>query len=219
MSIILAFDTATAAISVALQVDDRVIAARDIAPRRHNQLLLPMIERVIHDSGIAKHAIQAIAYGQGPGSFMGIRLAAGVAQGLALGLNIPVIPVSSLQCLAQTARLQSNLTSALVGWDARMGEVYWNYYACDAHGLMHAQQDDQLTKPVGIEAPVSHTTLVGNAWNIYHDELSAKLQTLPRLDDIYPDAVAMLPIALKKFNAQEMLPATAALPNYRRRAV
>ncbi|MFA0922684.1 tRNA (adenosine(37)-N6)-threonylcarbamoyltransferase complex dimerization subunit type 1 TsaB [Xanthomonas fragariae] len=119
---VLAFETSTEACSVALHVDGRVIEHFELAPRRHAELALPWAEQLLADAGIARRQLDAIAVGRGPGAFTGVRLGIGIAQGIALGLDLPVLAVSTLQVLA--LRAPDDATHVLACIDARMGEVY-----------------------------------------------------------------------------------------------
>lgn len=114
---ILCFDTATDACTAALQIGDSVFSRFEIAPRMHAQLLLPMIQELITDAKIKLSDLNAIAFGCGPGSFMGVRLATGMAQGLAFGLSIPVMNVSTLQVIAQAAFEKTGAKKIVSGWD------------------------------------------------------------------------------------------------------
>ena len=100
---ILALDTATEACSAALLCGDNVYERHEIAPWRHAELILPMVDAVLALAGVGLNELDAIAFGRGPGAFTGVRIAAGVTQGLALGAGLPVIPISSLAALAQPA--------------------------------------------------------------------------------------------------------------------
>jgi len=124
---LLAFETATEACSVAVWIDGEVIERFEIAPRRHAELALPWADAVLAEAGIAKSAIDAIAVGRGPGAFTGVRLAIAVAQGVALALDRPIVPVSTLAALA----LQGGAPRVLAAIDARMGEVYAAAFRCD----------------------------------------------------------------------------------------
>jgi tRNA threonylcarbamoyladenosine biosynthesis protein TsaB len=123
---LLAFETATEACSVALWLDGDVRERFEIAPRRHAELSLPWAEQLLAEAGIAKSQLDAIAVGRGPGAFTGVRLAVALAQGIALALDRPVVPVSTLAALAMQARPQSLAEPARViaAIDARMSEVY-----------------------------------------------------------------------------------------------
>jgi len=117
---ILAFETATEACSVALYLDGEVRERFDLAPRRHAELALPWAQALLDEAGVAKSQLDAIAVGRGPGAFTGVRLAVALAQGIALALDRPVVPVSTLAALAAGAR-GARVVAAI---DARMGEVY-----------------------------------------------------------------------------------------------
>ena len=216
---ILAFDTATEACSVALQVGDRFFSRHQIAPRQHATLLLPMIHDVLREAKIALQDLHAIAFGCGPGSFMGVRFATGVAQGLALGLQKPVIPVSTLQTLAQTACRKKNIANCLVGWDARMGGIYWGFYQADDTGMMQPTIADQLSLPETfdmLQLPAVGFALAGNAWTVYKDKLPQVFSSSSEffVTDCYPDAQAMLLIAHADYLLGKTMPPENARPHY-----
>ncbi len=193
---ILAFDTATAACSVALLMGGEVHEQSVIAPQRHAELILPMIEKLLSEAGITLTQLNAIAFGQGPGSFMGVRIATGVAQGLAFGADLPVIPVSTLQALAQTAWQQTRRSDIIAAWDARMQAIYWGVYQLNENGLMMPARPDALNPPDEMLMPTGKNWLLaGNAWKIYHQELASKLNPDAQIADIYPEARAILSIA------------------------
>ncbi|KAF1686537.1 tRNA (adenosine(37)-N6)-threonylcarbamoyltransferase complex dimerization subunit type 1 TsaB [Pseudoxanthomonas broegbernensis] len=120
---LLAFETATEACSVALYLDGEVHERFEIAPRRHAELALPWAEALLAEAGIARARLDAIAVGRGPGAFTGVRLGIALAQGIALALDLPVVPVSTLAVLAAGAHAQGP-ERILAAIDARMGEVY-----------------------------------------------------------------------------------------------
>ena len=117
---LLAFETATEACSVAVFVDGDVLERFELAPRRHAELALPWAEALLAQAGVSKSQLDAIAVGRGPGAFTGVRLAVALAQGIALALDRPVVPVSTLAALAA----QASGARAIAAIDARMGEVY-----------------------------------------------------------------------------------------------
>ncbi|RZZ90862.1 tRNA (adenosine(37)-N6)-threonylcarbamoyltransferase complex dimerization subunit type 1 TsaB [Pseudoxanthomonas winnipegensis] len=119
---LLAFETSTEACSVALSVDGQVIERFELAPRRHAELALPWAQALLDQAGVAKSQLDAIAVGRGPGAFTGVRLAIALGQGLALALDRPLLPVSTLQALA--LRAPAEATRVVTAIDARMGEVY-----------------------------------------------------------------------------------------------
>jgi tRNA threonylcarbamoyladenosine biosynthesis protein TsaB len=128
MTTLLALDTATEACSVALLHDGKVLTHYEVIPRLHAQKLLPMIKDLLAEAGIGLSALDGIAFGRGPGAFTGVRIAIGVVQGLAFGLDRPVLPVSNLAVLAQRALREQGATQVAAAIDARMDEVYWGCY-------------------------------------------------------------------------------------------
>jgi tRNA threonylcarbamoyladenosine biosynthesis protein TsaB len=125
---LLAFETATEACSVALWLDGEVLERFDLAPRRHAELALPWADELLAQAGVARAQLDAIALGRGPGAFTGVRLAVAVGQGVALALDRPVVPVSTLAALAMRADPAPQSGGAgprvVAAIDARMGEVY-----------------------------------------------------------------------------------------------
>lgn len=219
---ILAFDTATNACTVALQHGEKIFLRHIIAPREQASLLLPQIQALLDDAALDLSDIAAIAFGYGPGSFMGVRLATAMAQGLAFGLKIPLIPVSSLQILAQTAHEKTGAKNILAGWDARMHEVYWGFYEVNTDGIAREIICDQLSAPAAMDSrsfPEIGFTMAGNAWEVYKDQLPKALLEQPMLVDIYPEASAMLTIANSKYLANEVISADNAHPHYIRHQV
>ena len=129
---ILALDTATEACSVSLGIGDRIIDRYVELERGHAEQLLPMVDAVLAEGGIALSALDAIAFGRGPGGFTGVRLAASVAQGLAFGAQVGVVPISDLAAVAQrVVQLNPAVRRVLVANDARMQEVYWATFEVD----------------------------------------------------------------------------------------
>lgn len=142
---LLAFELATEACSVALFQDGAVLARHAPAPRQHAALALPWADALLAEAGLSRRQIDAVAVGRGPGAFTGVRLALSIAQGIALGLDRPVVPVSTLAALAQPGLGNAAVLACI---DARMGELYWGLFAADGEGV-----------PI----PVSPEALVGQA--------------------------------------------------------
>jgi tRNA threonylcarbamoyladenosine biosynthesis protein TsaB len=126
---LLALDTATEACSAAVWVDGTVLERYELAPRRHAALILPMIEAVLAEANLSPLQLDAIAFGRGPGAFTGVRIAVGIAQGIAFAADLPVIPISTLAALALGAAQETGYSRIAAALDARMGEVYWGVYA------------------------------------------------------------------------------------------
>ena len=219
---ILALDTATAACTAALLVRDKVHELFDIAPRRHSELIIEMINDLLVDADIKLQNVNVIAFGCGPGSFMGVRIASGIAQGLAFGIEKPVVAVSTLQTLAQTAYEVTAVENIVAGWDARMNEIYWGAYQLNKNGLMVAVKNDRLDKFNAVRLPTEKEWLAaGNAWGIYKEQLPEKVKRhLISFDgDIYPHAGVMAKIALQKYQQGDVLSPEKAQPTYLRNKV
>jgi len=127
---ILALDTATEACSAALAIGGEVVERYEVLGRGHAERLLPMVQEVLAEAGVALAALDAIAFGRGPGSFTGLRIGAGVAQGLAFGAGLRVLPVSDLAALAARAARLHETRCVLACLDARMSQVYWAAFDC-----------------------------------------------------------------------------------------
>ena len=220
---LLAIDTATEACSAALLVGDEVMERSEIAPRRHAELILPMIESLLGEAGISRRQIDAVAVGRGPGAFTGVRLAISVAQGLALGLDIPVVPVSSLAALAQDAPADID-APILAVIDARMGEIYAGTFRRSADGMVTAIGSEsvgpasRLLLPQSTAARAQRWSIVGSGWGAYHDALSAQLTSPPAFADgtRYPQARAIARLAAPQLAAGRGVAAEFALPVYLR---
>lgn len=143
---ILVFETSTEACSVALWLDGEVHERFALAPRQHAQLALAWADALLADAGIARGALDAIGFGRGPGAFTGVRLAIALAQGIALGLDLPLLPVSTLAVLAQGAATAAG-DPVVAAIDARMGEVYVGAFARGEDGLVRAIGEEWLGPP------------------------------------------------------------------------
>ena len=144
---ILALDTATEACSVALAIDGEVVDRYEVLGRGHAERLLPMVQEVLAEAGVSLAAVDAIAFGRGPGSFTGLRIGAGVAQGLAFGANLRVLPVSDLAALAARAARQHEFRFVLACLDARMAQVYWGAFDCHDPAAPAALTPEAVSDP------------------------------------------------------------------------
>ncbi len=220
---ILAFDTSTIACSVALYLsepvpDGQVFSAHEICPMQHTAMVLPMIQSLLDAANITLDQLDAIAFGCGPGSFTGIRIAASLAQGLAFAKSLPVIPVSSLAAAAQAAYMQQGEERILVAVDARMDQVYWGAYQVEA-GLVQPVIPDELSIPGAVtQVPAANWCGVGDGWRVYGKILTERLQFQPHPvhEAGLPSAAAILPIAIERFNRQDWVGPAEALPVYLR---
>jgi len=217
---LLAIETATEACSVALIHGECLIARSEIAPRRHTDLVLPMADELLAEAGIGRHALDAVAVGRGPGAFTGVRLAVSLAQGMALALDLPVIPVSSLAALALEAPEDGASGAAILAViDARMGEVYAGSFRRDGHGGLVALDDERVCTADALVLPEAHAwQVVGSGWATYESVLRERLGQEPCFADgaRYPQAAHVAELAAREFKAGRALPPEQALPVYLR---
>jgi tRNA threonylcarbamoyladenosine biosynthesis protein TsaB len=219
---LLAIETAGDACSCAVLRDGDTYERHLTAPRRHAELILPMVRELLDEAGLALDDLDALAFGRGPGSFTGLRVAAGVIQGLAFGADLPVVPVSSLQALAQGAFRQSGSGRVLAAFDARMGEVYWGAYQADGAGLMAVRIEDCASAPNAVPVPSTGEWLgAGDGWGTYAEELAERVGAM--LAGTEPERMARaLDVAILARAAHargESVPASRALPVYVRNEV
>ena len=224
---LLALDTSTEACSAALSLAGQISVREVEAPRGHAELLLPMVDELLGEAGIALAALDAIAFARGPGSFTGVRLAASVVQGLAFGARLPVVPVSTLAAVAlralETARHEGlDPHEIWVCNDARMGEVY--------HAVFTASDIAQAaTKAASIVESVSAPTIVAERWGSRsgrglaigaghgfraYPELAALLGLAKVYPDLLPRAREVLALATPAVEAGLGVDPTQALPIY-----
>jgi tRNA threonylcarbamoyladenosine biosynthesis protein TsaB len=151
---ILAIDTATESCSAALLLDERILMRESLLERGHAEHILPMIDELLAEGGVALANLSAIAFGRGPGAFTGVRLAASVTQGLAFGVGAPVVPVSDLRALAQRAlEHEPAVDRVLVCSDARMREVYWACFTRAPDGHATPVGDERVGDPGQVSLP------------------------------------------------------------------
>src|SRR5690242_7917766 len=171
---LLAIETSTEACSVALVHGQEVFARSELAPRRHAELALPMADALLAEAGLGRHALDAIAVGRGPGAFTGVRLGVALAQGMALALDRPVVPVSSLAALALEAAEDDAAILAVI--DARMGEIYAACYRRDEAGGLVALDEERVCAPGALVLPAAHAwNVVGTGWTTYEGVLRERL--------------------------------------------
>ena len=215
---LLAIETATESCSAALLVDGAVTARERLAPREHAALILGMCEELLAGAGLRPADLDAVAFGRGPGSFTGVRVATGVIQGIAFAAELPVAPVSSLAALAQGAYRQDGAEMILTAIDARMGEVYWGAYEVD-RGLVRPMRDDAVVAPEQVSCPEEGEWFgVGTGWGTYREVLAQRVAG--RLSGIeaerYPLAQDVARLAAPMLEQGETVPAERALPVYLR---
>ena len=211
---LLAFETATEACSVAVLIDGELRERFDIAPRRHAELALPWAEALLAEAGLAKSQLDAIAVGRGPGAFTGVRLGISLAQGIALALDRPVVPVSTLAALA----MQGEGARILAAIDARMGEVYLGAFRGEGEGVV-ALADETVAKPEQVAIPEGdgwHGVGTGFAASdaALQQRLRGRLATIDAA--ALPHAADVARLAVAAFARGEALPPERVEPAYLR---
>lgn len=189
---LLAIETATDACSVVLLQNQTIFHRFAVAPRKHTEMVLPMVDEVCQQANIALTDLNYIAYGQGPGAFTGLRITAGVVQGLAFALQLQVIAVSTLAALAHQVFRLHGKQQLLVGIDARMGEIYWGGYQFN-DGIISSVINEQVAAAEQLIIPENGMEWcgVGSGWLVARDALLQRCSSIQIQEvyaDIYPDA-------------------------------
>ncbi|ADI30667.1 tRNA (adenosine(37)-N6)-threonylcarbamoyltransferase complex dimerization subunit type 1 TsaB [Methylotenera versatilis] len=214
---ILAFDTSTEYLSLALRKGSETFQYDCNAGQTHSQIILPQIQALLDSAELQLSDLQGVAFGAGPGSFTGVRIAAGVAQGLGFGANLPVVSVCTLLALAEA----SSADKVIACLDARMGEVYHAAYE-KIDDTWRCIIEPGLYKPDAVPAIEGAGWVgAGSGWQTYAEQLSAvyaeQLQsTQPHQ---LPSSAAILKLALPIFAKGEARPASEAMPMYIRNRV
>ena len=224
MSKILAFDTATDACTVAIFNDGIITEEFDFMARLHSQYLIPIIERLLNDAHLTINELDAIAFGCGPGSFTGVRIATSVAQGLAFAANLPVIPISTLAIVAQHAARINNLTKIIASIDARLNEVYWGAYEMiNGHVklMTNIMTEEKVSNPEHLTQVMANKvdstwSGAGNGWR-YYNRLNIGLAHY--YSDIYPHAYDLVKLAAKEFQQGNFINSIDVVPSYVRNDV
>ena len=215
------FDTATDVLTCALWDEGELIEHHEVAPRRHAERLLAAVDRVLAEAGAHRSALDAIVFGRGPGSFIGLRIAAGVAQGLSFALGVPAIPISTLAVMAQGCLRENGSRRVLAVLDARLGEVYAGAMEADGE-VMRPVGEERLCRPEELAAalcgPGGGWVGCGPGWSACEDVLRAGLMArLARLETgRLPRARDLATLALRTWEHGVARPAEHALPVYLR---
>lgn len=215
---LLAFDTSTERLSIALMRTQggatRLWQHDGPGGAQASSTLIPTVEQLMAEAGLRFAELEAIAFGQGPGSFTGLRTACSVAQGLGFGAGVPLLPVDTLLAVAETARAaqapQDATCRVLAVLDARMDEVYAAHYACEG-GAWTRQADYVLCRPEDLRLERS-TVLAGNVFATYGERLPVP-SGVPRWP-AWPTAAAMLRLAPALLAAGGAVAPEEALPHY-----
>ena len=243
---LLAVETATEACSAALYNDGVVTERFELTPKEHTRLILPMIDGLLADVGLLPQHLDALAFGCGPGSFTGVRIATGVIQGIALGADLPVVPVSTLAAIAQDF-FDNNINNpgtafppppegegrgegvqkhaihynvAYVAMDARMGEIFWGVYKRDEQGYAELIGKEAVTPATEVEFPdlPGIGIGIGSGWGVYGQELMQRLSDRVSVCqiDALPRAGAIARLGARGFERGLAVPVEQAMPVYLR---
>jgi tRNA threonylcarbamoyladenosine biosynthesis protein TsaB len=227
MPIILAIETSSELASCALlnsAAGADALAAATVLTREtsgvrtHSQSVLPMVQDLLLEAGVKLADCDAIAFGAGPGSFTGVRTACGVAQGLAFGARKPVLPLVTLEAMAEACRARTGATEVLAVLDARMGEVYWAQYRWN--GEWQAVREPALCAPGDVAPePVAGLAACGNGFIAYPDAFAAQAWAVGAHADILPHAREFARLGVAALAAGRAVPADEAQPLYLRNKV
>lgn len=214
---LLAFETSSEVASVVLDSDGVATERLIRTPRDQTRHLLAAIDALLGEGGLELGALDAIAFGRGPGSFTGLRLGAAIAQGLGASTGLALVPISSLAVIAQGAWRSEGVRDSLVGVDARMGEMYWAEYTV-REGLATLCGSERLGPAAAVT--VAHRgswVALGNAFSQYRDALREPLAAAAScLPECQPGARDLLPLARAALAAGLAVEPEAALPVYLR---
>ncbi len=233
MTRLLILDSATDACSVALldsrlQGADRIRQRFELAAKSHTRRLLPMVDEVLAEAGLSLSEIDALAFGQGPGSFTGLRICLGVVQGLAFARDLPVVGVSTLDSMAvgfyrQHPELLESDTPLLVALDARMQEVYWSLVRPgETAGALVSLAEEAVAPPESVVEHPAVAALAGNFWGLGQGWQYSQLQALTPAGlepAFYPGAADMAELALSAYERGEACSAEEAQPVYLRNTI
>ena len=226
MTRILALDSSTEACSAALLSGEMVLHRYADAPRAHTQLLLPMVDELLAEANLRLEDLDAIAFGRGPGSFTGIRIATSMAQGLAFAVDKPLLAISTLAALAQgvleTYKDSVSPEIILAAIDARMAEIYWAAYRVDADGLVCLCGEEQLSPPAQISIDALQSLpanaiiyAAGSGWN-FADQIPLSARISKQYPSLLPNTVHIAKLAARDFLNGLGQSAEDALPVYLR---
>ena len=217
---LLSVDTATECCSAALLIEGRLLTRETELARGHAERILPMIDELLGEAGIGLRQVRAIAFGRGPGSFTGVRLAASIAQGLAFGSGLGVVAISDLSAVAQRVfDGDSGVTRALVCNDARMQEVYWGCFERGSDGLAVARSPERVGPPESVELPSAWADAAGLGRGFAAYPVLRALAGVAVREDwdrLLPRAAEVARLAVAELTAGRLLPPEAAVPVYLR---
>jgi tRNA threonylcarbamoyladenosine biosynthesis protein TsaB len=216
-TVILALESATEACSVALWIDGTIESCYQLAPQQQRQHLLPMVAKLLAQAGLSLTSLDALACSHGPGSFTGVRLGLGVAQGLAFGADRPLIAISTLMTLAQGAYRLSGSEQVVAAIDARLQQVYWGCYQRQEERWQLVEAESLFTAAQAVAFLARYLgswERVGSGWSFVEEALGSQQSTEKVL--CYPHAQDLLPLAVAAWQRGEAVAAPQVRPCYLR---
>ena len=215
---ILAVDTATEACSAALYINGDIQERFEIAPKEHTRLILPMVDSLMAEAGLRPQQLDAIAFGCGPGSFTGVRIATGVMQGIAYGADLPVVAVSTLAAISQACLQKTIHDTIFTAVDARMNEIYWAVYQRDTEGYAQLLGQEKVQPASEVDALQQTGYGIGSGWQRYEQELTDRLgEQLIGFDaDYLPHSVQIALLGAVGVQRGQTIPVEQAMPVYLR---
>lgn len=217
---ILSVETSTDSCSAAIATVDKIYLRSQISPQEHSKLILHMIDEIIDEAELTMQDIDIISFGVGPGSFTGLRIAAGVVQGLAFLDDKPIVQVSTLQALAQAAYKRFGYTEIFAALDARMQQIYYGFFKLDADEIMQPCFSEGVDCPDKlIDIPPDFKTQVWHGVGLgvtnYHHKLETSMPyMIPEMTAIYPSALEVSTLARKIFAQKGGVKVEQAQPIY-----
>lgn len=218
---LLAIETSTTACSVALEVDGETNDRHEVEPRAHTGILMPMISGLLEDAGLGAADLDAVVLGNGPGSFIGMRIGASVAQGICHGAGLEIVPVSSLAAIAAEVMHQDNdVAEVVVAQDARMGEVYVGHYRRGDDGLPALAGGEEIVQVGAMAAGAVPIVAAGDAWHSIPALAEANAKQLAAIADVrLPRARYLLPLGNRDLRAGRAVAPQQLKPAYLRTRV
>jgi tRNA threonylcarbamoyladenosine biosynthesis protein TsaB len=218
---LLALDTSTESCSAAITINGVLYQQQQLTQRGHSTLILGMLDQLFKQADASIADIDALAFGRGPGSFTGVRIGVGVAQGIAFARELPVIPVSTLAAVAQAAYEQTQQHNIAVAMDARMDEIYAAIFQVQDGSVVLIGDEKVCPAEQFLPANTEMWLGAGTGWQVYADTLQSNFsaQLIGQQPDIYPQAAIILKLAEHLYARGEYVSADKALPVYLRNDV
>ncbi len=219
---ILAIETATEACSVALLCNGQVESRYQHQPQKQAHLVLPMVDELMAEAELIPAQLDAIAFGAGPGSFTGLRIAAAVTQAIAVAADLPVVSVSTLAALAQGIYREFDYAAVLTAIDARMQEVYWAEYKLDESSIMQLMGREYVIAPDQVPVPEQDNwAAAGSGWRAYAEPLKNRINQpiVVTKNNYWPQAQDILKLAVPRYQQGKTVAAELAEPVYLRNKV